>query len=530
MRSRTLLIFVAIVVVQGCGEKEPMAVTHGGSGGDDHSNEPHEPSGGVGGGVGGSGGTIDMGGSGGSTKQPPLPPNFTLECDGMSTGEANADPVAAWVEERDAHGAIGTVATLALQGTAYRVEGKTHIDMQAPFTLMAGTTGSGIVDFQEAMVDDIEERGQVTIFAGDITAGTPHEVNVVAGSIEGLGIKAITVADGAVEGVVDVVSERLGNYNKLHRASARVEELELTGVSRVSLLPEGTIGNDARVEWMPTGSVVIHDASEIAFHDEDIGAVRMPADAALELEYAQFGIGGDFASGSLEIEGARVQGTPVAVFGRVGALRVDAGSVEATGDLQITQAINEAGLVVPASVEIITEASEVYVPLNGERVVRFFYRERSYTGDAVLGEIHTGGSADELLELQTTSFLEDTLTAQLVGAVIDTGWAAPIAALTAIPAIPIVFVIDVFDCIFGGCLDQPAPLEPFPQWIDAGGMGSMEVRVKGDLGTGTYQTSLIFVGRNYCPVTVPLIVHVGIEPPVQDAGASDAGDASLDGG
>ena len=114
---------------------------------------------------------------------------------------------------------------------------------------------------------------------------------------------------------------------------------------------------------------------------------------------------------------------------------------------------------------------------------------------------------------------------------IDTGWAAPLAAIAALPTVSIVFVFDVFDCIFGGCADLPPPLEPFPQWMDAGAIGTMEVRVKGDLAPGTYQTSLTFVGRNYCPVTVPLTVHIGQEPLAPDAGVSDAGDAEIaDGG
>ena len=75
------------------------------------------------------------------------------------------------------------------------------------------------------------------------------------------------------------------------------------------------------------------------------------------------------------------------------------------------------------------------------------------------------------------------------------------------------------------------PLEPFPQWMDAGAIGTMEVRVKGNLGVGTYETSLTFVGRNFCSVSVPLTVHVGEPPPPPVDAGVDAGDAALaDGG
>jgi len=459
--------------------------------------------------------------------EPMLPPNFELECG--DAPEAPDDPLAVWAEERDAHGAIGRPATFALHGATYRIEGKGVADVEAPFTLVAGKISGGLIDFEAAHVDDIEERGKLTVFTGDNSSSTPREAEAVAGGIEQLGIKTVLVEGGSIEGMVDVVSEQVGNSD-FHRASASVVELELEGVSRASLLPEGGFGNDARIEWMPTGSVVIHEAAQLTFHEEGFGSVRKASGAALDVDYEQFGVGGDFASGSIEIEGERVQGTPVAVFGRAATLRAEAGSVEALDGLRITQAINEVGLVVPASVEIVPESPEVWVSPGEERVVRFFFRERSYTGDAVLGEIQTGGSASDLLELQT-GFLENTLTEQLIGAVIETGWAAPIAAIASIPAISVVFVIDLFECIFGGCLDQPAPLEPFPQWIDAGGIGTMEVRVKGALGVGTYETSLTFVGRNYCPVTVPLTVHVGQEPPAPSDGGADAGDAgAADGG
>ena len=205
-----------------------------------------------------------------------------------------------------------------------------------------------------------------------------------------------------------------------------------------------------------------------------------------------------------------------------------ASSIEARGDFRLTQAVNEVGLVLPAAVEIVPESAEVWVRPNETRVVRLHYRERSYGGDAVLGEIKIGGRAKELLELQTG--FPKTLTGEIIEAVIDTGWAAPLAAIATLPTVSIVFVIDIFGCIFGGCANLPAPLEPFPQWMDAGAIGTMEVRVKGNLGVGTYETSLTFVGRNFCSVSVPLTVHVGEPPPPVDAGV-DAGDAALaDGG
>jgi hypothetical protein len=465
----------------------------------------------------------------GAVVEPMLPPNFTLECpsdDVLRSG----DPREEWAEQREAHGALGLPATLSLQGDAYRVEGSGVADVEAPFTLVAGNASFGIVVFGDARVDDLEERGDLSLYTGDLSSSTPREADAVSGSFKALGIGTVIAEEGVVEGMMDITVERRGNTD-FFLASTTVNELELDGLYMASLhLANASDPSMQSIQWMPTGPVVIHEAAGLTLLEENVGSVRMPPAIPLDVHYTAFGVGGDFTSGALEIEGERVQGTPTAVFGIDAELRAEADSLEAVDGFRITQAINEVGLVLPASVQIVPEVNEIWVAPGEERVVRFHYREYSYTGDAVLAEIQAGGSADDLLEMQT-SFLEDTLTAQLIGAIAETGWAAPIVAITAIPAISVVFVIDLFECVFGGCLDLPSPLEPFPQWIEAGGIGTMEVRVKGALGVGTYETSLTFVGRNYCSIAVPLTVHVGTEPPPPaDAGSdaeTDAGDGAV---
>jgi hypothetical protein len=460
-------------------------------------------------------------GSADSAVEPPLPPNFTLEC--ASEPESGTfDDVIDWEAQRDAHGALGRAATFSLEGNAYRVHGTAVANVTAPFSLRTGEISSGLINFANAEVEGVDERGELTLF------GVERELMTAsAGSIEDIALKTVVLEKGVLTGDIDVVTERRGNSDFYH-AEATVSDLVLDDVDRAFLMPEGTTTVEERIEWMPTGSVVITEASQLTFHEENVSALEMaPSERAFE--YEAFSLAGDFTSGTLEIENKAVQGTPAAIFGREAVVTSDASSLEARETFRLTQAINEAGLVVPASVEIVAETPEVWVPVNETRIVRFHYRERSYVGDAVLGEIQIGGQAEDLLELQTG--FPETRTGEIIEAVIDTGWGAPLAAIAALPVVSIVFVIDVFECIFGGCLDLPGPLDPFPQWIEAGEIGTMEVRVKGDLVSGTYQTSITFVGRNYCPVTVPLTVHVGVEPPPEDAGTDAAtADGSVDGG
>jgi len=469
-------------------------------------------------------GVQDSGGVDGSVEPPPpLPPNFTLEC-ASEPSNGTPDDVLEWEAEREAHGALGRAATFNLSGAAYRVHGIATANVEAPFVLHLGELGSGLITFADVQVEGVEERGELALFSTD-----RQRLTASSGAVEDIAIKTVILEEGQLTAAIGIVPERIGNTD-FYRAAANVKDLALDDIDRASLAVEGTQPSiDGRIEWMPTGPVVLTEASQITFHDEDAGAFEMLSNDALALEYEAFSLAGDFSAGSLEIDGEVVQGTPAAIFGREARVTSTASPVEALETFRVTQAINEAGLVLPASVEVVAETSEVWVPVNETRIVRLHYRERSYLGDAVLGEIQIGGQAEELLELQTG--FPETYTGEIIEAVIDTGWGAPLIAIAAIPVVSVVFVIDVFECIFGGCLDLPAPLEPFPQWIEAGQIGTMEVRVKGDLVSGTYETSLTFIGRNYCPVTVPITVHVGEEPPAADAGSdSGSADGSVDGG
>jgi hypothetical protein len=524
------LIAVALLAGSGCGQGSdgaffPFGKDGGADGGDGRpvgpsAPEPSQPNA-------GSGGQAAPAGSGGGGDADaaviePLPPNFTLDCSNPPDDATPSDPLAAWEAERDAYGALGYPAKFRALGETYRLHGDGMSSVHAPFTLHTGSLGSGLISFDEVEVEGMDDRGRIELYAGGAKTG---ELHAIAGTLE-LPLKSVIVEAGVVEAAIDLTTEPAGNTDQFH-ASAMASELALEDVTQAYLYPEGTTGLDGRIEWMPSDAVVLTEASGVTFYEANVGSLVPATGEPLELDYDAFGVTGDFTSGSLESDEVEIRGRPLAIFGRDVVVRADASSVESVGDFRLTQAVNEAGLVLPAQVQVVPEAPEVWVRPSKTRIVHFYYRERSYRGDAVLAKIEIGGKASDLLELQTG--FPDTLTGEIIGAVLETGWAAPLVAIAALPTVSIVFVIDVFDCIFGGCADLPAPLDPFPQWIDAGGMGTMEVRVKGNLSPGTYETSLTFVGRNYCPVTVPLTVHVGEEPAL-DGGASDAGDAAIDGG
>lgn len=463
------------------------------------------------------GGTHDAGATDAGTDAdaPAPPPHFVLDCAASTPAEAQADPRAAWEAERTAHGALGYGASFALRGAAYRITGQTASAIHAPLVLRSKGSSHGLISFADAEVEGIEETGRVELYPGSDPTDF-REASATSGRIEGLAFRELGVEGGALTGALALTEERIGNTYRFY-TDAVVRDLEIERARTVYLYPEGTIGLAERIEWMPTGPVVIRSASRLTFYDAEGAELLKTLSDPVELEYASFGVAGDFEGGALAIPELDVDVTPLAVFGTDGTVRAEDGSVASAGDFRVTQAMTAAGLVIPAEVEVVPSHRELWVQPSKTRVIELYYRERSYRGDAVLAKIETGGDANRLLELQT-GFIP-TLTVQLIDAIIDTGWAAPVVALTTIPVVPIVFFIDIFSCLFGGCAAAPDPLAPYPLWMQAGEIGAMELRIKAPAARGTYQTTLTFAGRNYCPVTVALTVHVGDPPADEDAGA-----------
>jgi hypothetical protein len=449
---------------------------------------------------------------------PELPPNFVLECDGEQPSDAAEDVLAVWQAERDAHDEMGYAASFEAHGATYRVNGIAGSPIQGPFAFHISSAGVGLISFADAEIDiDGEtETGRAELYA----ANDEGDVMASAGSIDGLQLNTISVESGQLDGTMELASESIGNTPLFH-AAATVTDLTIENAHQVYLYPtDSTGGIDDRIEWMPTGPVVFQTASSLTFYDSEITLKKDLSNPAV-LEYEAFSMAGDFSTGSIESDELEVRGTPVAIFGSGAELELGASSLQSHGSFQMTQAVNEVGLVIPAAVEVVSAEREIWVRPSESRIVQLHYRERSYRGDAVLGEVQIGGAAADLLELKTGFRL--ALTEQIIGAVIDTGWAAPLAAIAVLPTVSIVFVVDIFSCFFGGCSTGP-DLEPFPQWMQAGEIGTMELLVKGNLSPGSYDASVTFVGRNYCPVTVPLTINIGERP------ADGGTDAMIDDG
>jgi len=277
--------------------------------------------------------------------------------------------------------------------------------------------------------------------------------------------------------------------------------------------------------------------------------VRMDFEPPLELESDNmdarlvdpdvFGIGGDFGQGRVGVPSLSYSGLPTAFFGVGGELSASAdGDVVTPSPFNLTQAIDEAGLLLTSVVELAPTEITVDVEEGGYRVVPVSYREASFEGDAVLKEVavETNGPED-LLKIPVVPF--ENRTTRLFDVLVDAGWGAPVLFVPVVVAAPFVFFADVLDCIFfGNCgSGGSVRVEPFLGWIDAGSVHEYEVYVAGSGSPGDqWDVTITYIGENFCPARLQLTVNIhascvdtaGAEPCLCPEGQMNDGTGCVD--
>src|SRR5262249_39910093 len=89
-------------------------------------------------------------------------PNFVLQREQPPAAQAAGDPRAEWQSERRAHGPLGYAGSFALEGASYRLTGRADTgELQAPFALHMNGNSQGLIGFEHAEVEGIDETGRV---------------------------------------------------------------------------------------------------------------------------------------------------------------------------------------------------------------------------------------------------------------------------------------------------------------------------------------------------------------------------------
>lgn len=216
------------------------------------------------------------------------------------------------------------------------------------------------------------------------------------------------------------------------------------------------------------------------------------------VDCTRFALGGPTDGGTLtSADFTTPPPVPAAMIGSGARVTLRPDGAKSEGSFQLTQAVTEQGLLVPARIEV-SYGSQPFTLKTDERVlVPVVFRETTLKGDAVLADLQITGSGKDAVRVAVDQV--ETVVGQLWGAVGDSGpIAGPILAVPIAIVTPFVAVGEWLTCLFSTCP------KPYPTWMQAGTAARFHIIVEGKLPPGTYEANVTVTGRNYAPFTVPV--------------------------
>jgi hypothetical protein len=499
--------------------------------------------------MGGTGGTDATGGSDNGNveppeeEKPPPPPHFALDCDAPEAFDSTV--VSDWEQaELDTpFGMRGHTANVDLQGMPLYVE-------EGPiFARVPGGLVDIAFDASSVYVFIDAEEVIVTIEGQDPSAlGTGLVVFKSSGRNRGSGIgfhHAEIEGIAAINARLDPVPVSVPNRQANHQVRGLVLDTE-ERMAPTPGLPSELVGVQESARRMAGGELVIEtrpifpifvdadgaaqtliDVEQITIRGEDgmfVSTLRpytIEFDRlALEIEgEGRFALTSDFV-GSVEVESLGYprpedENPPVALFGTQASLSItEAGEV--TGTAQLTQTLDEAGLLVPAHVQMAPTSVQVELA-PGEQILQTInVREASFLGDGFVENVAITGNLPEgmlLLRADTTpSWI------RIFDIVDDGGWVgAPTLAVIATLGSVATFVGETFECVFSfgfSCdLGIPDGFKSYDTVAQAGEVNDFEIALNGSGAVGDrYAGTLTFEGQNYCPVQIDVQVDIVCKP------------------
>lgn len=417
-------------------------------------------------------------------------------CASPDSTAPNRDVRDQWRAQRDAHGPLGVPATFNLTGQPLYVLGDGAVaNLPAPFDFFPAPRpgqNAGYLFFENANVSG-KGSGFLVLEATTVHAagGAFKDLKISRANLNDTVALYTRLAGGLKPSVqfppawADASMEFLGS----DATGGAAKSLLLSNYTRAALLAGGQATN-------LTGAL---NVTATNFHWSFTSWMRV---AGAQTRFERFGLGGLVTGGSLIPEGRPVVNTPLGVFGLDAALLMEPKHVQAKTTFRLTQALTNAGLLLPAQVEVVSSETSVSLAHGEEKWVSVSYREKSYIGDAVLKNVQVTGSGQALIQVP----LKDPqyFILQLWQAVLGAGWAAPFLAIPLAVATPWILIAEVLTCAFSVCPQQ----YPYPIWMGTGSVDVFYFKVNGDLMPGEYDATITFEGQNYSSVKVP--IHITI--------------------
>lgn len=422
----------------------------------------------------------------------------------LTAGCFGPDPshVSDWKTQAKAHGPTGLAAEMSLQSDDFVVVGMGQVPMmETPFQIQPSETHS--------------RAGPVAFFVGTVL-GTGSglivlegaQLNLTSGHLAKLPVERVQATEGDVLLSLhdaDVTDRPHVSFPPTHseldsawffsdHVPIQGRDLVVEEAKSALLIDQGNV--------TPLTFPIRFDADHLAL-DRD-GHIRT---TSVTFQSPSFAYGGKTDGGSVELEGRADIMAPAGVFGKAGDLRVTPDGVTSTGPFRLTQALTEEGYALAASVELRPHQERVTVDAGNISWVRVDYREKSYTGAAVLQNITIDGPAAALVRVPLDH--PPWIVEELWESVGDAGWSAPFWALPVAIASPWLLLGEAllkgFDCVFNDC---PAD-HPYPRWIEPGQVGRFYYQVNAvDAAPGSYPGTITILGENHQTVTLDIIVEV----------------------
>jgi hypothetical protein len=241
-----------------------------------------------------------------------------------------------------------------------------------------------------------------------------------------------------------------------------------------------------------TGSVTVA-SSNLMFWDAESHVDVM----ASTIQSPQFALGGAVEAGALTASDLQPLTPPPSMLkGKQAQVTLRPGSAKSEGAFQLTQAVTQQGMLLPADVEIAFDALPVTVKKGQRALIPVVFREKGLRGDAVLSDLQVTGSGKDAVSVPLGSV--EPFVEKLWKEVGETGIVAPFLAITLMPLTPFIALGDALVCLFTTCP------KAYPVWVDAGKVARFHIIIQGTVAPGTYEATVTLTGRNYATLTVPV--------------------------
>lgn len=418
---------------------------------------------------------------------------------GPQGSKEEIEKVSAWESQRDAHGAMGHSATFNLAGSPLYVLGPGNVRVTGPVDLAPAKifpADKRFVFFPNATVDGFG-AGLVVVEGEKIHLAAFPQSTFMRATAEASDVRI-------------ALESRVGGGEAGARFPVEWEDANRTyffsETVDVGLAGIGVSGAARAVHLTATAARPLPAAFTLTTSTmrwESDGSVLVSPSATLDVE--RLSLGGDVRSGDVSPEGRAPIATPDGVWGKGAKVKLEPGRVQTLQPFRLTQALTTSGYALPSKVELLPSASEISVKKGETTYVRLHYRESTYSGDAVLSAIDVTGPGSALVKVPVRR--PPLVIEQLWEVVNASGPTSPFVAIPILVASPGIIILDAllaFACFLTLCPED----YPYPQWMDAGEVGTFYVKVTGDATPGTYDSTVTIRGRNYEPVSFPLRVTV----------------------